>query len=127
MFDIGGGHIKDYPNAKRRFPGKTKRHVRISAQMYYGIGKHYWVSMYEEDNPIWDAKEKTWRSCWDDLEKNGHIESAPFMSMVSAQEWIKKIQRKYFPKKTHILDPIALGGLRESDEQKWLGIYKEGD
>jgi hypothetical protein len=124
---IGGGNIKDYPNARRKFPGRAKRHVRISACMYYGIGKHYWVTMHEEDNPIWDAKEKAWRKCWDDLKKNGHIESQAFLSMVSARGWIEKMQKKYFSKKTHVLDPIDFGGLSEEDEQKWLGAYKDGD
>jgi len=122
-----GGYIKDYPNAKRKFPGKTKRRVSVSARMYYGIGKHYWVTMHEEDNPIWDAKEKGWRECWDDLKKNGRIESAPFLSIVSAQSWIKTMTKKYFPAKTHTIGAIDFGGLSEGDEQKWLGIYKEGD
>jgi hypothetical protein len=124
---IGGGSIKDYPNAKRKFPGRTKRLVRISARMYYGIGKHYWITMHEENNPIWDAKEKAWRECWDDLKKNGRIESQSFLSIVSAKLWIEEVAKKYFPKKTHKLQDIDFGGLTEEDEKRWLGIYKEGD
>lgn len=125
--EIYGGHIKDYPKAKRRFPGKTKREVSISARSYYGIGVHYWVTMKEEDNPVWDAKEKSWRHCWDDIEARGHIESESFLSMVSAQQWIAKMQKKYFPPKTHTLRGVDFGGLTEADEQKWLGTYKVGD
>ncbi len=124
---IGGGNIADYPNARRRFPGREKRLVSISARMYYGIGKHYWVTMTEEGNPIWDAKEKAWRTCWDDLQGNGAIESKSFLSMVSAQQWIIAMQKKMFPSKTHTLGAIDFGGLSEDDEQKWLGGYKVGD
>jgi hypothetical protein len=96
--------------------------------MYYGLGKHYWVSMHEEDNPIWDKEGKGWRSCWDDTYENkGRIESAPFLSMISAKQWIERMQKEMFPKKTHRLMPIDFGGISERDEQKWLGIYKEGD
>ena len=124
---ISGGNIKDYPNAKRKFPGRTKRHVRVSVRMYYGIGKHYWLTLHEEDNPIWDSKEKAWRECCDDLKKNGHIESEHFLSMVSAQDWLEKIINKLFPAKTHIIDAIDYSGITEEDEKNWLGILKEGD
>lgn len=124
---IYGGNIAHYPGARRQFPGRKKRRVSISARSYYGIGKHYWVTMHEEDNPIWDTKEKSWRICWDDFEGRGAIESKSFLSIVSAQGWIKEVQKKQFPTKTHVVDAVDFGGLTEADEQKWLGIYKEGD
>lgn len=122
-----GGNIKDYPKARRLFPGKKKRHVSVSVRSYYGIGKHYWVTMKEEGNPIWDTKEKAWRECWDDTIGRGHIESKSFLSMVSAKLWIERISKTLFPRKTHVIDLLDFSGLTEVDEKHWLGIYKEGD
>ena len=127
MISFFGGHIKDYPKAKRKYPGRTKRKVEVSARVYYGIGMHYWITLHEEDNPIWDAKGKGWRSCWDDTEGRGAIESSPFLSMVSAKEWIAEQVKTQFPKKTHKIGAVNFGGLSEGGEKKWLGIYKEGD
>lgn len=124
---IGGGHIKDYPKARRMFPGRKKRLVKITAKVYYGLGHHYWITMHEEDNPIWDAKERAWRTCWDDTDGRGAIESKSFLSMVSAQQWIRATQKKMFPTRTHKLGEIDFGGLTEEDEKLWFGIYKEGD
>ena len=125
MIEIFGGNVKDYPGAKRRFPGKRKREVTVSVRMYYGIGKHYWVSVKEKDNPIWDGEH--WRTCWDDFEGRGRIESQSFLSMVSAQQWLESLKKKEFPKKTHKWMPIDFSGITEVDEKNWLGILKEGD
>jgi len=125
-----GGNIAEFKKPYKRKYGpksKLKRPVRVSARKYYGLGQHYWVSLHEEDNPIWDAKEKGWRLCWDDAEGRGRIFSKSFLSMTSAQLWIEKLVRKEFPNKHFKLDKPDLNGLSDDDEKIWFGHYKEGD
>jgi len=47
--------------------------------------------------------------------------------MISAQAWIDEMLKTKFPPKTHKRGTLNLSGISESDERKWLGIYKEGD
>ena len=130
-----GGHIKDYPNARRMFPGKKKRLVSVSIHKYYGIGAHFHVTLSEENNPIWDAKEKGWRECWDDTKAKGRIEFTRAQSLTSARAWIEKTMAKEFPPKTHRLDRTDLAGITEEDEKRWNEVMgraltrplKEGD
>ena len=55
---IYGGKLKELKKPHRRkYPGKEKRLVRISIARFAGIGVHYFVSIHEEYNYIWDKKE----------------------------------------------------------------------
>jgi len=124
-----GGNIAELPKPRRRRYGtrkREKRPVKVSVHKYYGLGQHYWVSLHEDDNPIWDKKEKGWRFCWDDNEGKGRIFSEPFLSMLSAQLWIEEMVKTEFPKKHFELN-TNLNGLTEEDEKVWFGTYKEGD
>jgi hypothetical protein len=70
---VTGGHIKDFQHLSpftRKFPNRySRRKVKVTISRYYGYGPHYYVTIQEEDNPIWDGKE--WRMCWDDKEGKG--------------------------------------------------------
>jgi len=124
-----GGYLAELPKPwKRMFPGRSKRRVSVSIYKYYGLGQHYWVSLHEEGNPIWDRANKCWRSAWDDKsdDTKGRLFSRRCLSLVSARSYVEKIQKKFFPNKTHKLDVNAVN-LSEPDEKVWLGIYKEGD
>jgi hypothetical protein len=129
---IGGGNIKDYPGAKRKFPGRKKRTVHVSIYKYYGIGQHFHVSLSEEDNPIWDVKEKSWRTCWGDFKGKGRFEFTTARSLLSVKAWIEETIADKFPPKTHKIEKFDLNGITEEDEKKWNKTFrrdqfKEGD
>jgi hypothetical protein len=58
MNEISGGHLSEIPEPHvRMFPGENKRRVSVSIAVYDIVGgRHYRVSLYEDDNPIWDCR-----------------------------------------------------------------------
>ena len=87
---LTGGYLKDLPLPHRRkFPGEELRSVWISVSRYSAVGGcHYYVSIREENNPIWDPRTNGernsdflgtaygdkivgWHRAWDDEEGNG--------------------------------------------------------
>jgi hypothetical protein len=108
-----GGFFKDYPGAKRLFdePGyKPKIHIGI--RKYYGIGNHYWVTVQEEYNPIWDGQ--GWRVCWDDPLKRRDFTDA-FNTKKQAEKWLKEIINSHFKDFQIEIEPYS----------EWF--YKDGD
>lgn len=123
IFHVFGGYLKDIPLPhKRRFPSKEeKRQVYVSISKFYGIGIHYHVSLREEDNPILDtSKEKPiWREAWDDEEGKGKHFFDKFKTDAEMEDFIKKTQKKEFPKKTHRLS------FSDTVQKRWF--YRDGD
>jgi len=65
---------------------------------YTGIGKHWFVSLKEEDNPIWDVQEDGWRIAWDDTEARGRYFDGPkSLSYGWAHTWAKQMIARHFP------------------------------
>lgn len=110
-----GGYFEDLPKpwVFRFGPGSPlKRQVNVSVHRYYGIGQHYWVSIDEEDNYIWDAKEKVWRHPWgktktgeDDWQNGklikGQLFSRPCLSIALAKSYVRHTLNRFFPETTH--------------------------
>ena len=124
---IFGGYLKEIPKPhKRKFEDKRrKREVTVTITMFFGVGKHYYVGIREEDNPIWDSTVEEhgpigWHHAWDDDGKNGERFSERFTIKEDAERYIKKKFKKHFPKKTHKLVLDLIG-----ETTQWF--YKEGD
>jgi hypothetical protein len=96
-----GGYIKEVPLPhKRWYNGRRKREVKIGVYVWWGTGTHYYASVEEDDNAIWNTKENLWQLCWDDPEKGKRFDKK-FDNIGQARDWVTKLLRKHFPKKTH--------------------------
>jgi len=117
-----GGWLKDVPKPHRRFydDRRRKRSVEVSVSRFWGQGDHYYVTLRQDDNPIWDATDDFWILAWDDHDKGEGLRlSRKFANRVFAQEWIDEQMAKYFP-------GHKLLWLEENVSAKWF--YKtEGD
>jgi len=73
-----GGHLEEISKPHTRFfPNPyRKRKVTVTISRYYGIGLHYYVSLQEEDNPIWNGE--AWQTAWDDKEGRGRTDTDLF-------------------------------------------------
>ncbi len=129
--EFGGGHLAELPKPHFRRYGKHRkelRPVRVGVHKYLGLGQHYYVSLSEADNPIWDAKEKGWRLCWDDSGGKGELLHNRFGSLTSATLWVRTQAKKRFPASRYKLSAdVSYTNLEESEEQTWFGHFKEGD
>jgi hypothetical protein len=70
---LHGGHLSDIPLPRiRRWPGcPDKRKITIRITRYYDVGIHYFLTIFEEDNPLWNEKNQEWQFAWDDKEYRG--------------------------------------------------------
>jgi hypothetical protein len=103
---IFGGHLKDIPRPRiYLFPNPvTKRKVTIRIMRYAGF-PHYWLSIIEEENALWDSSQDAWVRPWDHEKlkrlSSRHEYSYPelttteFMSHNDAITMAKKIIKKY--------------------------------
>lgn len=122
-----GGYLKEIPKPHRRwYNGRRKREVKIGVHVFWGVGIHYYVTVEEDDNAIWNSKDKLWQLCWDDPKKGKRFDQK-FGNIVEAREWVKKLQQKHFPKKTHKMSQDWHNLEWKSDKAVWLGIFKQGD
>ena len=100
-----GGNFKKFKKPlKRKYPGKEKRPVKISVSRFPGIGIHYFVSIREEYNYIWDKKDKDWREPWrsyEDKKGSGKVFVNKFNTYGAAANYVKKILSEHFDTKTH--------------------------
>lgn len=72
-----GGYLNEIPEPHiRKFPNPySKRKVKITVSRYYGYGIHYYVSIREDDNPIWNSERNLWTRAWDDKEGEGKTDT----------------------------------------------------
>lgn len=96
MWDVSGGHIADYPGPHRRYYDDRRRKRKVTVGVIvYSIGKHYWVSMRQDDNPIWDGK--SWRLCWDDKESRGRVLSRQCDNKIEVHHFVRHAMHFVFP------------------------------
>ena len=126
---ITGGYLKNTPKPyKRRWPDEEQqRGLSIRIVRYYGIGRHYYVSVEQEANPIWDAGDAAdwgrpgephgWTVCWDDEEGKGKLlSSGQFDTHLQAMNWIQDIVLPQFPDHNVTINSQAMFEyLREGD------------
>ena len=83
---------------------RRKRTVTVRVMRFTGVGRHYHVSMTQENNPIWDLRDDPpffkgpcWRLARDDQEGNGLYISEKFRTWERAMAFIEKTCAKKFP------------------------------
>ena len=106
-----GGYLKEllFSDPPRRFFDDKRRkrpvHVKIICYGDYGgIGVHYYVTVTEDHNPIWDSKQNIWTSAWDDYVGEGKKFENKFNTYIAAQNYVRKVTKKFPPKSHRILD-----------------------
>jgi len=115
---ITGGYLKDVPLPhKRRWPGeKRQREVHAQIARYVGaMGRHYYASIQEERNPIWDTSDAFgrpgvagWVCCWDDEGCKGkQLFTEKFDTHVQAMGWVKRMMTEHFPDHELIVDDYS--------------------
>ncbi len=120
--DISGGSIKDLPEPHiRKFDDKRlKRKLIVNITVYYSLGRHYYVSVREEFNSIYDAKEKGGRDCWDDeIGKGKNFYIPKFDNRLEMEKYLRRLKRWVFPK--HKFEYNTCGNITK----KWF--YRDGD
>jgi hypothetical protein len=113
-----GGHLKDIPEPHVYYwPGADiKRKMTCRIMRFYGAGgRHYHVSVMQEDNPVWDGREckyrpgepQGWTVPWDrdfpgkggtawDLFRNEEVKSI-YRVRLQARQDIEAAVTKYYP------------------------------
>lgn len=126
-----GGELVSVPKPHVRYyslvnPHKPKRGVKISVMKYYGAGTHYYVSIKEDDNPIWNAKEHCWHYPADDVKGRGRDFEQKFNTLLEAKLFVRDKLKKHFPLSTH-KPTHDWDNLVEPERKVWFGRFKEGD
>lgn len=94
-----GGYLKDVPHGalkRRKFKSDNiGRYLSVSLTKYTGVGQHYYVSVREESNPLWNEKDQRWQKFWDDTEADGFSDHNRFNTLKQVEQYFKKIKRKF--------------------------------
>lgn len=95
-----GGHLSDLQEPHIRFfdVSRRKREVRISIQVFYGIGVHHYATLREQDNPIWHPIKQAWWRPWEDYKGAGSCISRQCNTYEEADKFIRRVMRWVFPK-----------------------------
>lgn len=121
-----GGYISELKEPHHRwFPhGRQKREVTVTISTYQGMcpgAKHYYISLREEDNPIWDGFNHQWTMFWDDKIGEGRKLETKKNSEEEARAWALKTFQEEFNPKTH-----KLASEYGRYKPKWMYL-REGD
>jgi len=132
-----GGHLVEIPEPHvRLWPNpNTKQPVRIAIGRFSGY-PHYWASLTEKFNPIWNPtlygvewggelaeKPIGWQEAWDDKKGRGRTFEEECDSESQAKNFIQRTLLKEFPTETH-----EIRGWKEYLTPKIVHVYKhEGD
>lgn len=131
-----GGKLEDVvpQPVLRKWPAAyahgVKRKVRVRVTKFTGIGHHYYVSLTEEDNVVWqttvdDMSERPfWMKPWEDPEGRGRDESKRCFTIGGVDNFIRRCVEKHFPSETHYLETMHEDELRLVNN-RWH--YNEGD
>lgn len=95
----------------------------VRCHRYDGIGIHYYTSLEEEGNPIWQEKDKAWVTAWDDEKAKGRRFDKRCNSQSIARQFIKKTFLEEFSRETHVL--VYDSYVDDFPKVKWF--YKGGD
>lgn len=90
---------------KHSFYYKKPRPVKIKVMKHSFCpgARHYYVDIDEENDIVWDKKEKIWRrAIFNEKECGKHFESK-FDNVVQVKEYINKIVKNTFNPKIHFL------------------------
>ena len=115
--DIPLPHIRRWPNENKEDP----RPVTVRIMKFWGIGSHYYVSVDEHDNPIWNSKKKCFTQPWTDPGGKGRkfdCLQRP-RSYYLAKRWAMMIIGKHFSDGNYRID------IEDNSGNEWY--YGEGD
>lgn len=106
-----GGYLHEVPEPHIRMcslPGY--RRVVVVKNLKFIAGGHYYVSITEEDDPVWDAKQQGWRYAWDDEKKRGRSFDARYSHIRFVQPWIDRTIAQHFsPKDRYAFEYDSIG------------------
>lgn len=103
---VSGGHLANVPKPYRRMfhDKRLKRTVTARVMQFVGLGRHFHVSLTQEDNPILDEcgdppfiESPCWRLAWDDEDGRGIYITRKFSTWERAMVFIEKTCAKKFP------------------------------
>jgi hypothetical protein len=147
----GGGYLKEIPKPHvRMFPNeKSKRRVSVAVMVYDLVGgRHYRVSVTEEDNPIWNSHTQAehspnwkeiqgteygkkvvgWQVAWDDEEGKGlELYSVGLDFLYQVEDFIRDAWENNFSDETHYLSHTTSSGpiTVEYLMKHWRELYKD--
>ena len=131
--DISGGNLVEIPLPHKRYFDDRRRRRGVSVNiMRFPLNPHYYVSIKEADNPIWNPREENerggaWQLCWDDKEGRGLRHDQKFNTAKLAEGFIRKFLRRKFPRNKYFYtdERDMLYHERPSTHRKWYP--REGD
>jgi hypothetical protein len=103
-----GGHLENVPRPhERKWPdSEEKRRVKVDVYTWRGMSLgavHWYGSVEEESNPVWDSSILDWRLCWDDEKATGREFRGDFDTKEEVVSWAKEIIGREFEPETHYL------------------------
>jgi hypothetical protein len=121
---VMGGKWKDVPKPYQLYYPRTdggKRGLSVGVHKYYGVGVHFYASVREADNYVWDSAENVWRRPWDANDGNklypsleGKDFSDKFDTHTEARNFVNKILKREFSPGTHeVTDGSGVGKISD--------------
>ncbi|MFW5994574.1 MAG: hypothetical protein ACOCRN_00540 [Spirochaetia bacterium] len=112
--DIPEPHLRLFPDFAER-----RRRVEVKISRFRGYGRHFYVDMVEEDNPVWDEEAGDWIVTAGDEAGAGQRRVMGFTTERRARRWVEAVFAESFGEETH--------ELCIRDEVTEHHLYSEGD
>jgi len=130
---VFGGRLTDVPEPHVYYfagPGqdrRLKRNVKAWIIRYAGGGIHYYATVQEDGDFVWDGRstdekpEGCWRACHGDPKVNGRRYDRQCKTVEQAEAFIRETFAEHFPAKRY----RRMGSGGRSIPKRW--VYAEGD
>jgi len=100
-----------------------KRGLKVQVISFVGVSigaKHYDASIDEDDNPIWNWKDKIWSNAYVDLDRKGSDLSSPrFYTEKDAMDWVFRMLSVFDPQKYEVHWPVGAPSDFDGETFKW--------
>ncbi len=96
--EIPRPHIRYFPEHATR-----PRRVEVRVSRFGGHGRHVYVEITEEHNPVWDRESAAWILPKGDVEGAGIHRVMGFRTQDRARRWIGTVFKQEFDPSTHEL------------------------
>ena len=115
-----GGYLKESKVSEpyKRYHDDHPIKVNITVLKFHGIGIHYYCTIKEEPNFIWEEESQTWTEFWDDPYKLREFQNGNFLTVEDARKWIQETLNENFEPGTYFVS-------EENNDDTWF--YKDGD
>lgn len=111
-----GGYLKDYQHLPRQFPDNVGRTVKACITKYFGIGKHFFVSLSAGPNFFINPETGDTFNPWDDP-GDKQFDQAKFNTILGAKRWLNRTLKS----------PEWTGFILEWEAHSLPWNYKDGD